>query len=165
MRCRVGVDESAVGKARRIVDSTEHPQCEGVAKLRYDAGILAKPIGEIAMPHRVKELHRLLKMLMGSGKIAKIEAGGAESAVSHQDFGAIRPSCGLAQEQLRQLAHRLGFAAREMPHPKTKIGGEPFRGIFHLVRQFAGARKGGAGFRRLISLGPDQRVAEARLQV
>jgi len=48
--------------------------------------------------------------------------------------------------------------------PKTVIGGEPFRGVLFPACQFAGARKGRARFRRLMSLGPNQRIAEACLQ-
>jgi hypothetical protein len=65
--------------------------------------------------------------------------------------------------QKRHRAHGCGFAAVQMPRNKTVIGGEPFRGVFLPARQLAGARKGRAGFRRLMSLGPDQRVTEARL--
>src|SRR5215472_9489257 len=60
---------------------------------------------------------------------------------------------------------RYRFAAVHMPHPKAVIGGEPFRGVFLLARQFADAGKRGTGFRRLIPLGPDQRVAKADLEV
>ena len=76
---------------------------------------------------------------------------------------AIRPGRGFAQEKLGYFAQRCRFAAGEMPRPKTIIGGEPFRDVFHPARQFAGARKGRARFRRLMSLGPDQRIAEAGL--
>jgi hypothetical protein len=100
---------------------------------------------------------------MGAGKIAEIKAGGAGNAVRDQGLGTIRLARGFAQEQLGDFAHRYGFAARKVPDPETEIGGKPFRGVFHPARQFAGARKGGARFRRLISLGPDQRIAEARL--
>src|SRR6516165_8725635 len=57
------------------------------------------------------------------------------------------------------------FAAVKVPGPKTVIGRESFRGVFLPVRQFAGPRKGRTGFRRVISLGPDQRIAEADLEV
>ena len=83
--------------------------------------------------------------------------------MSDQDLGAIGPGRGFAQEKLRHFAHRRGFAAVHMSHPNAVIGGEPFRGVFFPARQLAGARKGGTGFRRLISLGPEQRIAEARL--
>jgi len=52
-----------------------------------------------------------------------------------------------------------------MPHPETPIDGEPFRGVFDLARQFAGPGEGGTGFRRVMSLGPDQRIGEADLEV
>src|SRR5215470_20370507 len=98
------------------------------------------------MARLVVELESLLKMLMGAGKVAEIKTGLAENAVCDHCLGAIRPSCGLSQEQLRHLAHRLGLAASQMPRPKTVIGGEPLRGVFHLVCQFVGARKGPGGF-------------------
>jgi len=34
MRCRLGIDESAVGQSQCRVDPTEHPQCECVENLR-----------------------------------------------------------------------------------------------------------------------------------
>ena len=111
----------------------------------------------------VVELGGLLKMVMSAGKVAEIKAGDAGTAVRDHSLGAIRPGCGFAQEQLGHFAHRLGFAAHLMPRPKAVIGGEPFRSVFLPVRQFAGARKGGGGLRRVMSLGPDQRIAEARL--
>ena len=80
-----------------------------------------------------------------------------------QDLGAIGPGRGFAQEKLGHFAHRRGFAAIKVPDPKTVIGGEPFRGVFFPACQFAGARKGYPRFQRLMSLGVDQRVAEARL--
>ena len=46
------------------------------------------------------------------------------------------------------------------PSPKDRNRREPFCGVFRPARQFAGARKDRACFRRVISLGPDQRVAE-----
>jgi len=104
-------------------------------------------------------------MVMGAGKVAEIPAGVAGSAVSDQGLGAIWPGRGFAQKKLRHFAHLCGFAARLMPDPKAEISGEPFGGVFHLARQFAGSRKGGTRFRRLMSLGPDQRIAEACLEV
>src|SRR5690349_10576394 len=163
MRSRLGVGEGAVGKPQSLIDSTAHPQCEGVANLRYDAAILTEPVGEIGMARLVVELDGLLKMVMGAGKIAEINARETGSAVRDQGLGAIRPGRGFAQEKLRHFAQRCGFGAVQMPHPKTVISGEPLRGVFLPARQFAGARKGRAGFRRLMSLGPDQRIAEARL--
>ena len=80
---------------------------------------------------------------MGAGKIAEIKAGGAGNAVRDQGLGTIRLARGFAQEQLGDFAHRCRFAAGEMPGPKTVIGGETLRGVFHPARQFAGARKGG----------------------
>jgi hypothetical protein len=162
MRGRLSVGDGAVGKRQSLVDSTEHPQCEGVENLRRGARIVAEPVGEIAMACRVVELQSGLKMLLGVGKVAEIPAGDARNAMSDQDFGAIRPGRRFAQEELGHVECQSGFAAGQMPHPKTVIG-EPFRDVFHLPRQFAGARKGRSRFRRLISLGPDQRIAEAGL--
>ncbi|MBV8287592.1 MAG: hypothetical protein JOZ35_11785 [Hyphomicrobiales bacterium] len=100
---------------------------------------------------------------MGAGKVTEIPAGLTGNAVCNHRLGAIRPGRGFAQEKLGHFARRSRFAAARMPRPKAVIGREPFRGVFHLTRQFAGPRKGGARFRRLMSLGPDQRIAEARL--
>src|SRR5262249_55233850 len=100
MRCRLSIGEGAVGKWQGLVDSTEHPQYEGVVNLRCGARILPEPGGEIAMAYRVVELDGLLKMLMCAGKIAEIKAGGAGNAVRDQGLGAIRPGRGLAQEKL-----------------------------------------------------------------
>src|SRR6516164_4109477 len=111
------------------------------------------------MARLVVELDGLLKMVMGAGKVAEVKAGGAGNAVSDQGLGAIGPGRGFAQEELGYFTRRCGFAAREVPDPETVIGGEPFRGVFLPARQFAGARKGSTGFRRLIPLGPDQGVA------
>src|SRR5215471_11861059 len=91
MRCRFGVGEGAVGKAQSLVDSTEHPQCEGVPNLRCGAGILAEPIGEIAMACLAVELETLLIMLMGAGKIGEIKTGLAGNAVRDYSLGGIRP--------------------------------------------------------------------------
>jgi hypothetical protein len=161
MRCRLGVGEGAVGKAQRLVDSPEHPQC--VPNLRCGTGILAEPVDEIGIVRLVVERDGLRKMVMGAGKVAEIKAGLTGNAVCNHRLGTIRPGPGLAQEQLGHLVRRCGFAAGQMPDPKTVIGGKPFRRVFHLARQFAGARKGRARFRRLMSLGPEQRIAEARL--
>src|SRR6516162_8630821 len=163
MRCRLGVGEGAVGKAQSLVDSSEHPQRDGIKGFRCDAGIRAEPVGEIAMACRVVELDGLLKMVMSTGKVAEMKASHAGNAVSDYRLGAIRPGRDFAQEKLHDFAHRCRFAAVEVPEPETVIGGEPFRGVFYPVRHFAGARKGGTGFRRLLSLGPDQRIAEACL--
>jgi len=163
VRCRFGVGEGAVGEAQRVVDSPEHPLREGVVNLRCGAGIPAEPVGEITMARLVVELDGLLKMVVGADKVAEIKAGDAGNAMSDQGVGAIRPGRGFAREKLRHFAHRCRFAAVQMTHPKTVIGGEPFRGVFLPARQFAGARKGRARFRRLLSLGPDQRIAEAGL--
>jgi len=165
MPCRLGVGEGAVGKPQSLVDSPEPPQCEGVTNFRDGVGIRAEPVDEIAVACLIVEFDGLLTMVMGAGKVAEIPAGGAGSAVRDQGFGAIGPGRGFAQEKLRHFAHRRGFAARIVPDPKTEIGGEPFRGVFHPVCQFAGARKGGPRFRRLMSLGPDQRIAEADLEL
>jgi hypothetical protein len=134
MRCRLGVDQGVVGKAQSLVDSSEHPQRNGILYLRYDAGIRAEPVGEIAVAGRVLELDGFLKMIMGASKIAEIPAGGAENAVRHQDLGAIRPGRGFAQEELGHFAERCGFAATKVPRQKTVIRGEPLRGVFHLTR-------------------------------
>src|SRR5262249_54152486 len=72
VRRRFRIGEGAVGKAQRIVDSTEHPQCEGVQNLRYGARIMAEPVGEIAMACLIVELDGLLKMVMSAGKVAEI---------------------------------------------------------------------------------------------
>jgi len=48
--------EGAVGKRQGLVYSAEHPQCEGVANFRCGAGILVKPVGEVAMACLVAEL-------------------------------------------------------------------------------------------------------------
>ena len=165
MRCRLGAGESAVGKRQGLVDSTEHPQHEGVVNLRCGAGILAKPVGEIAMARRVVELDSLLKMVMSARKIAEINTGLTGNAVRIQAFGAVRLSRRFAQEKLRHFARRCGFAPRKVPDPKTVIGGETLRGVFRPVSQFAGARKGRSRFRRRISLGPQQRIAEAGLEL
>jgi hypothetical protein len=163
MRCRLGA--GAVGKAQALVDSTEHPQYAGIGNLRRGARAMAESVGEIGMARLVVELDGLLKMVMSAGKVAEIKAGAAGTAVRDQGLGAIRPGRGLAQEKLGHFAHRCGLAAVQMPHPKAVIGGEPFRGVFLPARQFAGARKGRARFRRLLSLGPEQRIAEADLQM
>src|SRR5215471_18709153 len=113
----------------------------------------------------IVELDSLLEMLMGAGKVTEIKAGVAGNAMRDHGLGAIRHSCGFAQEKLGNFAQWCGFAARKVPDPKTVIGGEPLRGVFYPARQFAGARKGGASFRRVMSLGPDQRIAEAGLEV
>jgi hypothetical protein len=136
MRCRLGAGESAVGKRQGLVDSTEHPQCEGVGNLRCNAGIRAEPVGEIGMARLVVELDGLLKMVMGDGKVAEVKAGGAGNAVSDQGFGAIGPDRGFAQEQLGDFTRRCGFAAREVPDPETVIGGEPFRDVIVYPRRY-----------------------------
>ena len=104
-------------------------------------------------------------MVVGGGKIPEIKGGDAGNAVRDHSLGAIRPGRRFAQEKLGHLAQRRGFATRMVPDKKTVIGGKPVRGVFLLACQFAGARKGRTGFRRLLSFGPDQRIAEAGLQV
>src|SRR6516165_7551928 len=89
----------------------------------------------------------------------------ARRSMRDEGLGAIGPGRRFAQEKLRRFAHRRGFAAIKVPEPKTVIGGEPFRGVFCPARQFASARKGGTGFRRLMSPGPNQCIAEADLEV
>jgi len=130
VRCRLGVGEGAVGKPQSLVDSTDHPQCEGVEILRCGAGLVAESVGEIAMARLVVKPDGLLKVVMGAGKVAEIKASDTENAVSDQGLGAIRPGRGFAQEKLCHFAHRRGFAARLMPRKKTVIGGEPLRGVF-----------------------------------
>src|SRR6516164_11413248 len=115
------------------------------------------------MARPVVELESLLKMVMGAGKISEIKAREAEMAVRDHSLGATRAGGRFAQGKLGHFAQWCGFGAVQMPRPKPVIGGEPFRGIFHPAGQFAGARKGGGGLRRVISLGPDQRIAEACL--
>ena len=83
---------------------------------------------------------------MGGGKVAEMKAGGAGNAVRDQGLGTIWPRGGFVQEKLGHFAHRRGFAAIKVPEPNTVIGGEPFRGVFFPACQFAGARKGRAGF-------------------
>jgi hypothetical protein len=115
------------------------------------------------MARLVVELDGLLKMLMAVGQVAEIKASEAGNTVRDHNFGTIRQGRGFAQKKLGHFAHRRGFAAGQMPHPETVIGGKPPRRVLHLARQFAGARKGCGGLRRVISLGPDQRIAEAGL--
>jgi hypothetical protein len=126
MACRLGGGECAVGKAQSLVDSPEHPQCEGVQNLRRGAGILAEPVGEIGMARLVVELDGLLKMTMSAGKVAELKAIAAGNTVRDQGLGTIRPGRDFAQEKLRHFAHRCRFAAAQMPAPKTVIGGETF---------------------------------------
>src|SRR5215472_6261641 len=104
------------------------------------------------MARRVVELNALLIMVMSAGKITEIKAGGPEVAVRDHGLGTIRPGRGFAQEKLGHFLHRGGFTAGQMPGKKTVIGGETLRGVFDPARQFAGARKGRGGFRRLMSL-------------
>jgi hypothetical protein len=163
MRCRLGVSEGSVGKGQGLVDSPEHPQCDGIVDLRYDTRILAEPVGEIGVPRRVVELDGPLKMVMGAGKIAEIKAGRAGNAVCDQGLGTMRPGRGFAQQKLGHFADGCRFAAHKMPDPETVISGETLHRVFHPACQFAGARKGGTRFRRLMSFGPEQRIAKARL--
>src|SRR6516165_3785457 len=106
------------------------------------------------MTRLVVELDGVLKMVMGTGKIAEIKAGSAGNAVCDQRLRAIGPGRGFAQEKLGHFAQRCRFAAGQMPDQKTVICREPFRGVLYLARQFARPSEGGAGFRRLVSLGP-----------
>jgi hypothetical protein len=163
MRCRLGIGEGTICKRQSLVDATEYPQCEGVENLRYGAGIRAELVGEIATVRRVVELESLLKIVMSAGEVAEMKTSGAGNAMSDQGLGAIRPGRRLGQEKLGHFAHGCGLAAGQMPHPETVIGGKSPRRVFRVARQFAGARKGRAGFRRLMALGPDQGIAEARL--
>src|SRR6516162_7566138 len=117
------------------------------------------------MARLVVELESLLKMVMGAGKIAEVKAGGGEIAVRDQGLGTIRPGRGFPEEKLGNFAQRCRFTASQMADGKTVIGGEPLRGIFVQARQFASARKSRGGFRRVISLGPDQRIGEADLEL
>ena len=59
----------------------------------------------------VVELDGLLKMLMGTGKIAELKASAAGNAVRDQPLGTIRLGRGFAQEKLGHFAHRCRFAA------------------------------------------------------
>jgi len=115
------------------------------------------------MARLVIELDGFVKMLMGTGEVAELKAGVAGNAMTDQGLGAIRLGRGFAQEKLRHLAHRCGFAAVQVPAPNTPIGGETLRRIFHLARQFAGAREGRGGSRRSEPLGPVQRLPVAAL--
>src|SRR5262249_38823240 len=115
------------------------------------------------MARVVVEGDGFLEMLMGAGKIAEVKVGGAGDAVCDQGLRAIGLRCGFSEEKLGYFAYRCRFGAVQMPHEKTVIGGESFRGIFFLARQFTRARKGRARFLRMMSLGPDQRIAEADL--
>jgi hypothetical protein len=77
MRCRLGIGERTVGNAQGLVDSSEHPQRDGIISFRSGAGILAEPVGKIAMQCLIVALEGLLKMVMGGGKVAEIKVGGA----------------------------------------------------------------------------------------
>src|SRR5215469_7652560 len=55
MRCRLGIGEGAFDKAQSLVDSPEHPQRDGIIYFRGGARIVAEPVGEIGMAHRVVE--------------------------------------------------------------------------------------------------------------
>src|SRR6516165_10297502 len=85
---------------------------------------MAEPVGEIAMARLLVELDGLLEMLMCTGKVAEIKAGGAGDAVRDQSLWAIRLGRGFAQKKLGHFARRCGFAAGQMPRPKTVIGGD-----------------------------------------
>jgi len=63
------------------------------------------------MARLVIELDGFVKMLMGTGEVAELKAGVAGNAMTDQGLGAIRLGRGFAQEKLRHLAHRCGFAA------------------------------------------------------
>src|SRR6516225_8562706 len=102
--------ERTVGKPQSLIDSTEHPQCEGVTNPRPGAGIPAEPFGEIAIARLVVELESFLKMLMCVSKIAEIKAGEAGDAMCDRGLGTIRPSGRFAQEKLCHFAQRCGFA-------------------------------------------------------
>jgi hypothetical protein len=134
MPCRPGVGDGTVGKRQRLIDSAKHPKRDSIENFRGGARILAEPIGKIAMPFPAVEIDRLLKMIMGSSEVAEIPAGDAGNTMSDQSLGVTRPGVRFAQEQLRHVAHRHPFAAREMPHPKTVIGGQPFRQVFDAAR-------------------------------
>jgi hypothetical protein len=97
------------------------------------------------MARLVVELDCSLIMVMSAGKIAEIKAGGADVAVRDHSLGTIRPGRGL----LCHLARRHGFAPRKVPDPKTAIGGEPFRGVFHpsLLAQILGVEPSRQGRR------------------
>ena len=53
MRCRPGIGEGAVGEAQTLVDSTEHPQRDGIKRFRCGARIRGEPVGEIGMARLV----------------------------------------------------------------------------------------------------------------
>ena len=71
MRCRFGIGESEVGKAQSLVNFPEHPQRKGIIYFRVAAGIVTKPIGEIAGACLVVKFDGLPRMLLGAGKIAE----------------------------------------------------------------------------------------------
>jgi len=60
MRCRLGVGNRAGGKEQSLIDSTEHPQREGIIGFRCRARILAEPVGEPGMARRIVERDGLL---------------------------------------------------------------------------------------------------------
>jgi hypothetical protein len=68
MRSRVG--EGAVAHSQSLVDSAEHPQRYGIIYFRRGAGILTKPISEIAVACLIVEFDGLPKMVMSGGKVA-----------------------------------------------------------------------------------------------
>jgi len=119
MACRLGVGEGAVGKTQRIVDSPEHPQCQGVENLPCGARILAKPAGEIAMARLVIELDGLLKMVMGAGKIAELKAGAAGNVVHDQGLGAIRLGC--ASRRKSSAISRIGAGSPRVKCPPQRL--------------------------------------------
>jgi len=75
MHRRLGVGEGVVGKAQSLVDAPENPQRDCIKGFRCGAWIRAEPVREIAIARWVVERDGLLKMLMGAGKVAEIEAG------------------------------------------------------------------------------------------
>src|SRR5215471_3961347 len=118
MRRRLGIGQGTVGKVQSLVDSPEHPQRQGISNFRCCAGILTEPVGEIGMARLVVELDGLLKMLMGAGKIAEINAGVAGNAVRDQGLGTIRPSRRFAEEKLRYS--RIGAGSQRDKCPEKR---------------------------------------------
>jgi predicted ATPase len=75
------------------------------------------------MAHRVVQFDGLLKMVVGTGKVAEIKADGAGNAVRDHGLGTIRLGRGFAQEELRHFAHRCGLLAEaEASAGQTEAG-------------------------------------------
>src|ERR1700745_2984852 len=91
VRCRGSIGESEVGKTQSLVDLPEHPLRKGIIYFRVAAGIVTKPIGEIAGARLVVKFDGLPRMLLGTGTIAEEKAGDAGYAVRDHGLGTIRP--------------------------------------------------------------------------